>query len=100
MNSQDRSPLNVPPDTATPAQILMVLQAMNARLSVITAEQSRQGARLERLEEQTEGVRKAWEAGGFALKAFTTLGAVAVGIGAILALVTGVIGDFFGGGKS
>lgn len=92
MDSQDRHPLNVPPDTASPAQMLMVMQAMNARLGVITAEQQRQGKRLERLEEQTEGMRKAWEAGGFALKAFTTLGAIAVSIGAVWALVTGVFG--------
>lgn len=84
-----RSPLNVPPDTASPAQLLMVLQAMNARLATITAEQARQGKRLERLEAQTEGVRKAWEAGGWALKALTTLGAIAVAIGGIWALITG-----------
>lgn len=89
MIDSDRSPLNVPPDTATPAQMLMVMQAMNARLGVIAAEQQRQGKRLERLEEQTEGVRKAWEAGGWALKALTTLGALAVAIGAIWALITG-----------
>lgn len=89
IDSHDRSPLNVPPDTATPAQMLMVMQAMNARLGVIAAEQQRQGKRLERLEEQTEGVRKAWEAGGWALKALTTLGALAVAIGAIWALITG-----------
>lgn len=77
--------------------MLMVLQAMNAKLSVMSAELTRQGKRIERLEEQTEGVRQAWEAGGWALKALTTLGALAVAIGAIWGLVTG---QFTGGGKS
>lgn len=92
MIDSDRSPLNVPPDTATPAQMLMVMQAMNARLGVITAEQARQGKRLERLETQTEGLRKAWEAGGFALKALTVMGMVAAAIGAIWGLAVGAIG--------
>lgn len=96
IDNHGRSPLNVPPETATPAQLMMVLQAMNARLGVITAEQQRQGKRLERLEEQTEGVRQAWEAGGFALKAITTIGGVAVAIAAVWALVIGV----FTGGET
>lgn len=79
------TPLNVPEDTASPAQMLIVLHNMNARLGGIAAEQIRQGKRLEQMEQETRGLRRAWEAGGFVVGVAKIIAYIAAAIGAVWA---------------
>lgn len=80
-------PLRLPPRDVTNAELYILLEQMNNRLYIMSAEQSRASKRMDKFEGDLSGLLAAWRAGGTLLllaKAVTVLGA---GIAAVWAAV-------------
>lgn len=84
-------PFQLPPESVTPGQLFMLLQAMNARLATIAAEQVRQGQRLDKIEVDSADMLRAWNAGGQVLRFVKLVGSIAVACGAVWAFTRGLV---------
>jgi hypothetical protein len=82
---------NIPPESVTPGQLFMLLQAINAKQSMIVSDQQRIAQRIEKLESDTSDMVQAWKAGGTVLRIIKWAAAVGAAFVAIAAFVRGLI---------
>lgn len=82
---------NVPPESVTTGQLFMLLQAINAKQSVLVHEQARIGRRLEALETDTADLRQAWKTAGSVLRLLRWAAAVGAGAAAIWAFAREIL---------
>lgn len=83
-------PFSLPPETVTPGQLYMAMQALNARLAVVSAEQTRLRAAVEKQEQDTRDMLSAWRTGGTVLRIIKWAAAVGGGVAATWAFVRGL----------
>jgi len=91
MLSGRHDPFSVPPENVTTGQLFMLLQSINAKQSLIVAEQTRLRSDFEKDRAQMADMVAAWKAGGTVLRIIRLAGAVALALGAVWAFTKGVV---------
>ena len=82
-------PFSLPPETVTVGQLYMALQSMNARLAVMSAEQTRLRAAVEQQERDTAAMLAAWRTGATVVRIMKAAAAIGAGVVAVWTFIRG-----------